>query len=194
MRVMCSTGVRSTVDHSLPFDVRSWLASKGSPSVTFDLRLCGSSFVDPEQHPIDGLQLSKSQRTDALLRSPDVGMELWATRDYAAVIRYMHERFCAKSHRELVLVGNSLGGHTATIAVHGTGGPNVSRLLTVASISPWPGWAAQPQTMFDAMQSCLERIRADGYMNLEETIGWQGYDVPKHAAVDWVSLPLQDNA
>lgn len=160
--------------------------------MTFDLRLCGSSFVDQEQRPIDGLQLSKSQRADALLRSPDVGMELWATRDYAAVIRYMHERFCAASDRELVLVGNSLGGHIAPIAAHGVDASKVSRLLTVASISPWPGWAAQPQALFHLMNLCLERTHADGYLNLEDTIGWQGYDVPKRAAVDWVrkTLPL----
>ncbi|KAF8307597.1 hypothetical protein DL93DRAFT_2064728 [Clavulina sp. PMI_390] len=89
-------------------DFAAWLAGNGVPSLTFDYRYFGSSFPPP----IDAKSpdFDEDARNKAMQACPDdVNFtETWARVDFAAVVRYMGERYKGV---EMCLVGNSLGCH-----------------------------------------------------------------------------------
>jgi hypothetical protein len=174
----------------------SWLAACGSPAATFDLRLKGSSFIDDQGKPTEGLSLSKEERREHLIKhGHDVGFEVWGTKDYPAVIAHMAERFCATDvgqRRPLALVGNSLGGHLAPLAVRAlrqnrdTSKVKVDRLLTVGSTSPYSGWFPDPASQYGHWVKLINSVKREGCLDLEQA-GLAGYAIPRLAALNWVS-------
>lgn len=84
--------------------IRSWLASQGVPSCTFDYRYFGLSFPPP----FNANKFSLEERDDAMKTCPeDVSLSgTWAKKDFAAVVRYMSDLY---PDVPLTIVGNSLG-------------------------------------------------------------------------------------
>lgn len=167
------------------------------------MRLKGSSFIDEKGKAIEGLALSKEERREHLIKyGRDVGFEVWGTMDYPAVIAHMSERFCSVNdggqRRPLALVGNSLGGHLAPLAVRAlrqnraTSKVQVDRLLTVGSTSPYSGWFPDPASQYGHWVDLMNSVKREGYLDLEQA-GLAGYAIPRLAALNWVSDARQSS-
>ncbi len=143
------------------------------------------------------MKLSQDERRDHLIKyGRDVGFELWGSRDYAACAKELYDRFCLPSgehdRRPFVLVGNSLGGHIAPIMAHAlqqrreTKHMLIDRAFTIGSAAPYSGWFPKPEAQFASMRDLRTAIEKAGYLNLE-LAGLVGRDLPRLAALDWVS-------
>lgn len=167
-----------TIQYLVPY---RWLAERGAPAVTFDFRLCGASF--PES--VD--TKNKDQRDEALKAHPEVGHLMWGTRDLPAVLAYAAQRFGASRSgpRELVLCGNSLGGHLATFAQSVLPRDvRMARVLMLGCTSPYWGYAPDPKQYKMYTKGVIQSIHEEGYMN-SKALGL-GDNIPKEAGLNWV--------
>lgn len=173
----------------------SYLASEGSPTLCFDFRLCGNSFppTTSSSTPTKGSSLSEEDRISALKAYPEVGFSYWAQRDYSSVCLYAFSELC--KGRGLTVLGNSLGGHLAPIAIHTCiqKDPSftVDRVLMQASINPYFAMNPNREATREFTHLMLEGLEEDGFM---DCMKWSlGNNIPKQAGKDWMNSSLQPN-
>ncbi|CAO1618641.1 unnamed protein product [Jaminaea pallidilutea] len=112
--IINATGVQARFYH----DFAQWLSKHGVAVLTLDFRFSGSSLP---AEVLSALQAAKGDEVkqeeifhDALVSCPEQWalMSHWTQLDVATVVRYSRERW---SNKPLTLLGNSLGGHLATL-------------------------------------------------------------------------------
>ncbi|CAO1620031.1 unnamed protein product [Parajaminaea phylloscopi] len=186
--IINATGVQARFYH----DFARWLAQHGVAVCTFDFRFSGTSF------PPDVLQRLKAAKEagdesvleeqfhEALVSCPEDWklMSHWTQTDLASVVRFSRRRWPA---RPLTLLGNSLGGHLATLLDQDVtfDSPAPVRVLNVCGgCAYWDNNANPEGARYAFEQLIVEPLETDRVFRAS-SLGL-GYDLPYGVGRDWL--------